>query len=84
MLETRMSELLTDDFDDQILPFDHVAAEHYAEISATREAGGRPMSMADAQIAATCRRFGAPLATRNTKDFADTGVMVLDPWEAAA
>lgn len=84
VLETRVSELLTDDFDDQILPFDHVAAEHYAEISATREAGGLPMSMADAQIAATCRRFGAPLATRNTKDFADTGVMVLDPWEEAA
>jgi hypothetical protein len=24
---------------------------------------------------------GAALATRNTKDFADTGVTVLDPWE---
>jgi toxin FitB len=84
VLATRVSELLTEDFDDQILPFDHLAAEHFALISATREAGGRPMSLADAQIAATCRRYGASLATRNTKDFADTGVVVLDPWEEAA
>lgn len=84
VLATRVSELLTEDFDDQILPFDHLAAEQYALVSAAREAGGRPMSMADAQIAATCRRYGASLATRNTKDFADTGVVVLDPWEEAA
>ena len=83
VLATRVSELLTEDFDDQILPFDHLAAEQYALVSGAREAGGRPMSMADAQIAATCRRYGASLATRNTKDFADTGVVVLDPWEEA-
>ncbi len=36
--------------------------------------------MADAQIAAVCRRFVACLATRTIKDFVDTGITLLDPW----
>ncbi len=31
-------------------------------------------------IAAICRSRGALLATRNTKDFADLGVELIDPW----
>ena len=31
-------------------------------------------------IAAICLEVGATLATRNTKDFTDTGVQVVDPW----
>jgi toxin FitB len=50
-------------------------------IAASREQGGRPISNADAQIAAICRHYDARLATRNTKDFADTGVHVLSPWK---
>jgi predicted nucleic acid-binding protein len=38
------------------------------------------MSALDAQIAAICRSRGAALATRNVRDFAGTGVEVLDPW----
>lgn len=81
LLSARVNDLLNEDFDEQIMPFDHLAAEHYAQIAVTREDLGRPIAMADAQIAATCRRYGASLATRNAKDFADTGVTVLDPWE---
>lgn len=81
VLTARVAELLTDDFDEQIMPFDHLAAEHYASITAARENQGEPMSVADALIAATCRRYGASLATRNAEDFADTGVTVLDPWD---
>ncbi|MFJ8909921.1 type II toxin-antitoxin system VapC family toxin [Amycolatopsis sp. NPDC102389] len=79
-LATKVSELLTEDLQDQILPFDSVAAGYYGEIAAGREEQGLPISMADAQIAAVCRRFAACLATRNTKDFVDTGVALLDPW----
>ena len=80
LLAARVTELLTEDFDEQIMPFDHLAAEHYADIAAAREGRGNPMTMADAQVAATCRRYGASLATRHVKDFADTGITVLDPW----
>jgi hypothetical protein len=39
--------------------------------------------VADAQIAAICRTVGATLATRNTDDFADTGIELINPWEMA-
>ena len=80
VLAAKVSELLAEDFQDQILPFDDAAAEYYGEIAAACEGLGRPISMADAQIAATCRRFAACLATRNGKDFVDTGLMLLNPW----
>lgn len=35
---------------------------------------------ADDQIAAICRVHGATCATRNTRDFAQTGVELLNPW----
>lgn len=75
--------LLTEDFQDQILPFDAPAANHYAEIVASREAAGRPITMADAQIAAICRNWNLGLATRNVDDFEDTGVDAVNPWNTA-
>jgi hypothetical protein len=39
-----------------------------------RDKLGRPISAADAQVAAICRVRGAILATRNIKDFEETGV----------
>jgi toxin FitB len=82
-LVARVSDLLAEDFRDQVLPFDGVAAEHYGEIAAARQASGHPIGMADAQIAAICRRYVACLATRNVKDFVETGIKVLNPWGEA-
>jgi predicted nucleic acid-binding protein len=72
--------MLAEDFADRILPFDSAAAAAYAVIAATRRQAGRPMSQADAQIAAIAASRGATIATRNVADFADCGVTVLDPW----
>ncbi len=69
-------------FPAQVLPFDAPAAILYGEIAAARERGGQPIEALDAQIAAICRARGAPLATRNTRDFVDTGVDLLDLWRA--
>lgn len=63
-----------------ILAFDDEAAVHYAEVFVAREKTGLPISMADAQIAAICRTHRASCATRNTKDFADTGIALINPW----
>ncbi|MGH3858977.1 type II toxin-antitoxin system VapC family toxin [Actinokineospora sp.] len=80
VLMVKVAELLTQDFQGQVLPFGIAAAAHAAQLSAVRELGGKPISMADAQIAAICLHHNAHLATRNTKDFIDTGVRVLNPW----
>lgn len=70
------------DFGDRVLPFDSAAAQTYATIAADRRTAGRPISFADAQIAAIARTLGARLATRNTPDFDGCGVQVIDPWKA--
>lgn len=66
-----------------VLEFDAGAAERYAEVLAAREAAGAPISTADAQIAAICLAHDAACATRNAKDFAHTGVELVDPWAAS-
>lgn len=63
-----------------VLAFDDEAAAQYAAVLTMRERAGLPISMADAQIAAICRTHRAGCATRNSKDFVQTGVEVIDPW----
>jgi predicted nucleic acid-binding protein len=52
-------------------------------VVASRERRGTPIDGFDAQIAAICRSQAATLATRNAKDFTDTGIGVIDPWQDA-
>jgi len=79
-LSELFDEMVTEDFERRVLAFDGVAAAHYADIVVERERVGRPISMADAQIAAICRSHGATVATRNVDDFADVGVDIVNPW----
>jgi predicted nucleic acid-binding protein len=74
---TKMFEV---DFDGQVLTFDSVAADEFAEISAARRAAGRPITQFDAQIAGITRSRGAQLATRNVSDFEKCGFDVINPW----
>jgi toxin FitB len=73
--------LLGDDLRDRILPFDEHCASRYAGIVCGRETAGRPIGVADAQIAAICRTAEATLATRNTDDFSGTGIELINPWK---
>jgi len=67
-------------FADHVLAFDVAAAAEYAALVGDRERDGAPINGFDAQIAAICRAHGAALATRNGKDFRDTGIDLIDPW----
>jgi predicted nucleic acid-binding protein len=70
-------------FGDYVLPFDADAAVHYALVVTRRDDAGLPIEGFDAQIAAICRARGAVLATRNVKDFLETGIDVIDPWQSS-
>ena len=70
-------------FEDRVLPFDSGAACVYADIAAARRLAGRPVAPADCQIAAIARAHGMAVATRNVRDFTDTGIDVIDPWTDA-
>lgn len=83
LLRAAVEGLLRDDLRRRVEPFDAAASVRYALLVARRERQGRPISGADAQIAAICQARAATLATRNVTDFADTGVEVVDPWASA-
>lgn len=72
--------IFEEDFENRVLPFGGDAASHYAEIGASRRSAGRPISQFDAMIAAITRLYGANIATRNTADFDDCGIEVINPW----
>jgi predicted nucleic acid-binding protein len=81
-LAETIDALINEDFRGRVQPFDGLAAEQYAAVVVSREKKGRPISTADAQIAAICRVHSAGLATRNTGDFTDTGIGLINPWNA--
>ena len=79
-LVSEIEAMLREDFEGRVLPFDSAAAFAYAELASARRAAGRPVSIADCQIAAIARSRGLIMATRNVRDFTDLGVDVIDPW----
>jgi predicted nucleic acid-binding protein len=81
-LAQAMQTIIHEDFDLRVLPFDLEASLVYADIVARQENLGQSVSMADAQIAATCLRHDATLATRNVRDFGGLGVTLINPWIA--
>ncbi|HLY47303.1 MAG TPA: type II toxin-antitoxin system VapC family toxin [Stellaceae bacterium] len=79
-LEAVITAILDEDLGGRILPFDSSAAREFAGIAAMRRHAGKPISEPDARIAAITRSRGAALATRNTADFADCGLTIINPW----
>ena len=80
MLVSDIERMLRDAFENRILPFDSNAACVYANIAATRRSAGRPIALADCQIAAIARSRGMAVATRNVRDFEDMHIEIVDPW----
>jgi predicted nucleic acid-binding protein len=75
--------MFAEDLAGRVFGFESDAARMFSKIAAARRALGRPISHADAQIAAIARMRSAKLATRNVEDFEDCGVDVVDPWNGA-
>jgi toxin FitB len=66
----------------RILPFDSLAAPHFADIMEMRRRIGRRVGEMDPMIAAIARSRGFALATRNTVDFDDNKIQLVNPWQA--
>ena len=80
-LASALRRVLETGFANRILPFDSSAARAYAEIAAARRRVGRPIPVADCQIAAIARSRDMAVATRNVRDFEDAGIDISDPWK---
>lgn len=66
------------DFSDRIIPIDRQVALAWGRIAA-----GRSRSVTDGLIAATAQVHGLTLVTRNTRDFDDLGIPLVNPWTEA-
>lgn len=64
------------DFAGRILPVTVEIAQAWGVMSA-----GRTRPVVDTLLAATAQVHGLTVVTRNTRDFANLGVPVLNPWE---
>ncbi len=81
-LYAAVERLFAEEFAGRILPFDVESALVYPKIVAGRERRGRPISQFDAVIASVCRSRTASIATRNTSDFEDCELAIINPWDA--
>ena len=79
-LEERFATLSGPRFNFTILPLDEAAARLSGKMRGLRESKGLSGQLADMMIAAMTKLAGARLATRNTKDFTDIGIELINPW----
>ncbi len=75
----RRSEQLDQELNSRVIPFDIDAALSAAAIAARRYKAGRPVGLADTQIAGIAVSRGAAVATHNVRHFADLPIPVIDP-----
>lgn len=76
IIRTWISDHVLVAFKDRILAFDQETARRCAALHVPDRRSDR-----DAMIAATALQRDFVIVTRNTKDFADTGVRLLNPWD---
>jgi predicted nucleic acid-binding protein len=65
-----------EEYSERILEVDRASAEIWGRLSSLRQ---RPV--VDTLIAATALAHDLTLLTRNVRDFADTGVVIINPWQ---
>jgi toxin FitB len=79
-LESAVQAIFAEEFSGRVLPFDSEAALAFARIASAKRVAGRATTQVDTQIAAIAFAHGAAVATRNTVDFKNCGIVVLNPW----
>jgi predicted nucleic acid-binding protein len=80
-LQVRFEQFVAQAFEERVLAFTTPAAHAYAEIMGYRKETGHTMSMPDGQIAAIALAHGFAVATRNTRDFKDCGLELINPFD---
>lgn len=68
-------------YEKMIIGYGVGAAHATADVLIERDRLGRPISLADAQIAGICQWHKCVLATRYTKDFGGIGLQLTNPFE---
>ncbi|MCL1466599.1 type II toxin-antitoxin system VapC family toxin [Argonema galeatum] len=75
-----LNESLPSRFQDRILAIDFSTMVLWGNLVGQLEQNGRPLPAMDSLIAAIAIHNSLSLVTRNEKDFAGTGVVIINPW----
>ncbi len=68
-------------FAERVLPVDAAVALAWGTLTTSSGRLGRPLHVVDGLLLATARVHDLTLVTRNTSDFAERGVPVLNPYD---
>lgn len=79
-LTTWLNETLPNRFEHRILTIDVSTMVLWGNLICQLEQNGRPLPAMDSLIAAIALQHSLSLVTRNEKDFAGTGVVIVNPW----
>jgi len=79
-LTTWLNETLPNRFEHRILTLDVSTMVLWGNLICQLEQNGRPLPAMDSLIAAIALQHSLSLVTRNEKDFAGTGVIIINPW----
>jgi predicted nucleic acid-binding protein len=82
LLETWLEVELHARFSGRIVPIDAAIANRWGQLAADAKRAGKPLSIIDGLLAATALHHDLTVVSRNTSDFTNTHVQVLNPWEA--
>jgi toxin FitB len=80
-LQRAFARLIDEAIEGRVLAFDFGAAEHSATLMAARQKAGRAGDLRDTMIAGIALAHRARVATRNTRDFTDLSIEVVNPWQ---
>jgi toxin FitB len=81
-LETWLEVDLQARFSGRIMPIDRAIADRWGLLTAEAKRKGNPLSVIDGLLAATALHHNLTVVSRNSSDFSNTPVPVLNPWEA--
>jgi toxin FitB len=82
-LESHIHRLETVGFKDRIMAFDVAAASAFGRVAVQRQTVGRRIEPFDAMIAAIALVHGFQVATRDINDFAELGLILINPFDAS-
>lgn len=81
-LERWLQHDLPAQFTERVLGVDAAVATAWGLLAADGQRRGRPLPVVDGLLLATAHAHDLTLVTRNTRDCADRGIPVIDPWES--
>jgi toxin FitB len=69
-------------FSGRVLPIDAAIVDRWGILTVEAKQKGRGIATIDGLLAATALHYNLTLVSRNVNDFANTPVLLLDPWKA--